>query len=118
MSFDFAKLLGDIKVAHIGGGFVFGYASGYFVKQVSRTLAFAVGGVFVLLQSLAYAGLIKIDYEKLEKKTEELLDVNKDGKLDANDLKIILKRTQNFLSYGLPSGSGFAAGFAAGLKLH
>jgi len=115
---DFAKLLGDAKMAHIGGGFVFGYASGYFVKQVSRTMAFVAGGIFVLLQGLAYAGVIKIDYDNMEKKVEQALDVNNDGKLDAEDVRIIYKRVQSFLSYGLPSGGGFAAGFAAGLRLN
>jgi len=115
---DFKKILGDIPVGHLGGGFVFGYASGYFLKQVSKTVAFLCGGAFVLMQGLAYYGIIKIDYIGMEKKVEEALDINKDGKLDAEDAMIVFNKVKAFLSYGLPSAGGFGAGFAAGLRLH
>ena len=98
---DYKKILGDLPVSHVGGGFVFGYASGYFVKQASKTVAFLCG-----------------DYVGMEKKVEQALDVNKDGKLDTEDAMIVINKVKSFLSYGLPSAGGFGAGFAAGLRLH
>jgi hypothetical protein len=47
-----------------------------------------VGGVFILIQTLAYNGYIHVNYEKLQQDVEGTLDLNKDGKLDEKDLAI------------------------------
>ena len=41
-----------------------------FASQVSKIAALGIGGVFVGLQALSYNGLIKIDYEGVQKKIE------------------------------------------------
>mmetsp|Transcript_31674 Transcript_31674/g.45610 ORF Transcript_31674/g.45610 Transcript_31674/m.45610 type:complete len:180 (-) Transcript_31674:258-797(-) len=54
----------------IGYGLLMGYSSGYFLKKVSKVLAFVLGGTFVVLQSLSYSGVVKIDYDKMQKTVE------------------------------------------------
>jgi uncharacterized membrane protein (Fun14 family) len=73
--------------AKVGYGFIMGYSAGFFVKRTSKVIAFAVGGVFALVQTLAYNGYIVVNHDKLKADTEGLLDLNNDGKLDQDDVK-------------------------------
>ena len=42
--------------------------------------AVAVGGTFVLVQSLAYSGYVNVDWAKVEREYRSLLDLDGDGK--------------------------------------
>lgn len=53
-----------------GYGFLMGYSSGFCLKKVSRVAAFLLGSSFILIQSLSYTGLIKVDYEGVQDKIE------------------------------------------------
>jgi hypothetical protein len=44
------------------------------------------------------------------------LDVNKDGKIDKDDAKLIYERYLKTLTYKLPSTGGFALAFLLGLR--
>eukprot|EP00981_Chlorochromonas_danica_P015083 scaffold10372_cov243-Ochromonas_danica.AAC.8 len=100
----------------VGYGFLMGYSSGFCLSKVSRIIAFGVGGVFIVIQSLSYSGLIKVNYDGIEKKVESVLDLNKDGKVDAKDAEFALDKIQEVLSYNMPGGGGFTAGFLAGVR--
>lgn len=54
----------------VGYGFLMGYSSGFCIKKVSRVVAVLVGGAFIFIQSLSYAGYIKVDHEKLQRDVE------------------------------------------------
>jgi len=78
----------------IGYGLLMGYSSGYFLKKVtlndlvlfiatteviallkvSKVMAFVMGGAFVVLQCLSYSGVVRIDYDKMQKTIEVLRD--------------------------------------------
>lgn len=42
--------------------------------------------------------------------------MNKDGKVDSNDGNRAYEKLMEVLTYNLPSGSGFAAGFIGGVR--
>jgi hypothetical protein len=42
---------------------------------VSKIVAFAVGGLFIAVQSLSYAGFVKVDYDGIQKKVEVSLTI-------------------------------------------
>ena len=44
------------------------------------------------------------------------LDVNRDGRLDASDLRALTASALAVLSQGMPSIGGFLGGFALGLR--
>jgi len=71
---------------------------------------------FIFLQTLSYNGYIKIDQERVKESVEGLLDLNHDGKIDEKDTAIAYKKIMKVLSYELPAGSGFVAGFAGGVR--
>ena len=80
-------------------------------------MAVAVGGVVICTSLLSKAGYIEVHYEKVEHDLMQLLDLNKDGKLDEKDYifgsqKFVHLLTEN----GISSSKGFAAGFYAGFK--
>jgi len=100
----------------VGYGFVMGYSSGFCLKKISRFAAFVVGSSFILIQSLQYSGLIRVDYDGIQKKVERVLDVNNDGKVDLDDLKHAQQKVLAVLQYHMPAGGGFAAGLIAGFR--
>mmetsp|Transcript_19865 Transcript_19865/g.26989 ORF Transcript_19865/g.26989 Transcript_19865/m.26989 type:complete len:195 (-) Transcript_19865:117-701(-) len=55
--------------SQMGFGFISGWCSGFTLRRVGKVMAFGCGSVFILLQSLAYNGFIKIDMDMIEKKS-------------------------------------------------
>eukprot|EP00599_Poterioochromonas_sp_BG-1_P003078 CAMPEP_0173149420 /NCGR_PEP_ID=MMETSP1105-20130129/10318_1 /TAXON_ID=2985 /ORGANISM="Ochromonas sp., Strain BG-1" /LENGTH=188 /DNA_ID=CAMNT_0014064289 /DNA_START=146 /DNA_END=712 /DNA_ORIENTATION=- len=102
--------------SQFGYGFLMGYSSGFCLKKVSRVAAFLLGSTFILIQSLSYSGLIKVDYEGVQEKIEQLLDLNKDGKVDMDDVKYAQNKIIDVLEYNMPAGGGFSAGLIAGFR--
>ena len=68
------------------------------------------------LQSLSYLGYVEVNHGRMKEDMENLLDFNKDGKIDHNDAKVGMDEIQKVLEFGLPAGSGFGAGFLGGLR--
>lgn len=78
------------------------------------------------MQALAYQGYIDVNHQKIAGEVEKLLDRNKDGKVDAEDLKGVIDDVRKVAGYGLESsgkegellvsGSGFSLGFYGGLR--
>ena len=49
-----------------GYGFALGYCSGFCVKKVAKVGAFFIGGAFVVVQTLAYRGYVKVNQDQLK----------------------------------------------------
>lgn len=62
-----------------------------------------IGTTFIGLQVLAYNGLIVIPWHVWEERTKKSLDLNKDGKLDAEDAKVALRSAVRQLPSSQPS---------------
>ncbi|MGQ9692456.1 MAG: FUN14 domain-containing protein [Thermaceae bacterium] len=96
---------------HIGqltfGGLA-GFATGYTLKKVGRLLAVGLGLLFTVLQLLAQAGYVQVDWTRIQKDVDPLL---KD-----EGLRSLWDRTLSLLTQNLPFGASFVAGFVLGLK--
>ena len=101
--------------SEIGYGFLVGYAGGYATKKMSQFLAIIVGGALIGMQALSHNGVITVNYHKLKDVATTMLDVNRDGIADGNDLSAAYKRLEAMLGCRLPSGGGLAVGLAMGL---
>jgi uncharacterized membrane protein (Fun14 family) len=55
-----------LNMTTIGGGFLIGMLTGYFLRKVLRLVMFALGGVFSLAMYLQYQGLITINLDKIQ----------------------------------------------------
>ena len=102
-----------VKVSYGTG---LGFCSGFAVKKVGKFGAFIFGTAFALFQSLSYAGYITINYDKVGQDLSKVLDLNADGKLNDADGKALYDKAMDVIGFNIPTGSGFAAGFALGLR--
>ena len=87
------------------------------------TVATTLGLSFLALQSLAYSGYIDVHHEKLQKQLEEMLDRNKDGVVDGEDIRSVVEEVRKVAGFGLEDNTnlvaktgGFGLGFWGGLR--
>ena len=90
-------------------------------EQMGKVALGALGGVFCLFQVAAYYGYVKVDMAKVERDFTAVLDVNKDGKVDQDDLRAMFGSTIDVLTANTDlstgaSAGGFTGGFALGLR--
>jgi FUN14 domain-containing protein 1 len=111
-----SSLTDFFDLSQISFGASMGFASGYFVKKISKTAAFLVGAIFVLLQVLEHQGYIKIHWNKFEENYHKVLDLDKDGKVTTNDFKLILQNVVKFLSKNFQTDASFIIGFGIGFR--
>jgi len=88
------------------GGFL-GFAAGYAGKKSLKVLLFLIGGEFILLQILAFAGYIEIYWNKVETTSEKFLK----GKEET-----ITERFKQIITHNLPFKAGLLTGFTIGFK--
>jgi len=75
------------------------------------------GVSFMGLQYLSYLGYIQIDYLKLSKDAQTVLDADKDGELTEKDFMLLWRRFLDIMSYNVPGGGGFIAGLLVGIRV-
>ncbi len=102
-------------IVQLGVSGCVGVCCGVAFKRIGKGIAFAIGLTFTGLQTLSYFGYIKIDYNKVARDANKVLDVNADGKLDGKDIQDLVVRGKTILGSQLPSVGGFCSGFAIGL---
>jgi len=93
-------------VAEIGIGGIGGFIVGYALKKIAKILVVLLGLGFLILQYLAYQGIININYSALTDWAEGLVG-------QASGLQGVLV----VLIAHIPFGATFAVGFALGLKM-
>mmetsp|Transcript_20886 Transcript_20886/g.63671 ORF Transcript_20886/g.63671 Transcript_20886/m.63671 type:complete len:146 (-) Transcript_20886:530-967(-) len=107
------------KYGPAGGQLSFGWfcglVSGYALKRIGQKVAFGLGVVFLVAQGLAYSGFIDIKWNKVRDAAIAKVDLDGDGKITKNDLKILWRRLKDVLTYNLPAGGGFMSGIACGV---
>ncbi len=85
-----------------------GYAVGYTLKKVGRLLALVLGLLFVALQLLAQGGYVQVDWTRIQKDVEPLLQ--------QPGLQSLWERLLSTLTYNLPFGASFVGGLLLGLR--
>jgi len=95
--------------AALGFGGVSGALVGYTAKKVTKVVAVVLGLVFILVQFLAYKGLISVNWDAVQT-TAEAVWRTPEGRTLAD-------RAWEIMTISLPFGGGFVAGFALGFKL-
>jgi uncharacterized membrane protein (Fun14 family) len=89
-------------------GGVAGFATGYALKKIGRVLAVGLGLLFVVLQLLAQAGYVQVDWTRIQKDVEPLLQ--------DEGVKGLWERLLATLTHNLPFGASFTAGLLLGLR--
>ena len=116
--------INNYQLSDAAGAVTFGAVSGFFtgfvVKKIGTAALFFVGTVGIVFQLAASGGYIEIRWDKIEKRTKEILD-EAQKEADNIDLKnpdvfINKKLAPMILGHVAPTGGGFAAGFFLGCR--
>lgn len=102
----------------LGFGGCMGFCTGVVFRELGHKMAYVIGVSFVFLQSLSYMGYISVDYYKISKDAQNVLDADKDGKLTANDAVVMWRELKKVLVMNVPSAAAFSAGLVLGLRVH
>jgi len=97
-------------------GFVCGVSSGYALKKVGRVAAVGVGLGFAIMQTLSYNGYITVDFDQMSNDFQKAMDWNQDGNVDELDVQELSQKIYKAMSFNVPAGSGFGAGFVLGVR--
>jgi uncharacterized membrane protein (Fun14 family) len=81
-----------LNMTTIGGGFLIGMLTGYFLRKVLRLVMFALGGVFSLAMYLQYQGLITINLDKIQNYIDKIASTV------LNSISIISRRPIQYCS--------------------
>lgn len=85
-----------------------GLATGFAIKAVGRMVAIALGLLFIAVQILVYLGYLQVDWLRLQRDVEPLLQQDKVEGMWNSLLSLL---TQN-----LPFGGAYIAGLLLGLR--
>ena len=100
----------------LGTGGILGYSVGYAAKEIGRKALYYAGAGIITLQLLAYNKMISVHWGTVFNAIESSLDVDGDGKLTGEDVKVWFTRFLRLVSSGIPGSAGFLAGVYLGLK--
>ena len=89
-------------------GGVAGFAAGFAVKKVGRFVAIVFGLIFIVVQVLASMGYISVDWTRIQKEAEPLLQ--------QGNIKNAWDALVAVLTNNLPFGASFMVGFLLGLR--
>ncbi|GLC33227.1 hypothetical protein PLESTF_000155700 [Pleodorina starrii] len=109
------NLAGPI-LTNLGFSGCVGAAAGFALKKVGQFVALCVGLAFLFIQGLAYTGFITVNWSNVHRAVTNALDINGDGKVDADDFKPLISKGLGALSQGVPSAGGFLAGFMLAIR--
>jgi uncharacterized membrane protein (Fun14 family) len=93
----------------LGFGAAVGFVVGFTAKKISKVLAFALGGLVILMVIFQSVGWVTINWGAVEESTKPLLG-------DGSGVTIA-DQAWEVLVANIPFGSGFAGGFAIGFKV-
>ncbi|ORY51641.1 hypothetical protein BCR33DRAFT_712659 [Rhizoclosmatium globosum] len=113
-SFSFGTHPADFQ--EISVATLLGACSGFACKKFAKGAGLAIGVGFMSLQALHYSGYAKVDWNKIENSITKGIDMDGDGKITQNDLKLVSYRLIHNLTMDLPSAGGFAAAFFLGFR--
>lgn len=100
----------------LSAGVVAGAATGYALKVLGRAAAVGFGTLFCCVQAASYAGLVLVDWSRVEAAARhQLLGPTAEQSFTLDDARRTAAKLQDVLEWNLPSGSGFTAGLAYSL---
>ncbi|KAA1474613.1 hypothetical protein DENSPDRAFT_841225 [Dentipellis sp. KUC8613] len=103
-----------VNLYELGFGTVCGICAGVFVKKGAKAVAFALGGVFVLLQYLASLSLLKVDWNRAGQRFARAFH-GPDGRPPR--VSALWRALVDFLTADFQPRASFVAGFVLGLRV-
>lgn len=101
----------------LGYGGVLGLCVGYTVRETGKVAAYLIGGTFIFLQSLQYAGFIEIKWDNIRRFIMNRVDTDGDGKVGLSEIRHYMRSFTSIMVYQSPIAGGFASGFYMALLM-
>ncbi|KAK7467016.1 hypothetical protein VKT23_004078 [Stygiomarasmius scandens] len=108
----------SVSFYELSFGTVAGICAGVFVKKGLKTVAFFLGGVFVLLQYLGSYSVIRVDWAAIGRRFEKMFYVtDANGKKRAPTVYTAWHWLVDFLTADFQPRASFLAGLVLGLRI-
>ena len=98
-----APILGQLTFGALAG-----FAAGYALKKIGKLAALALGIFFILIQLMAYYGLVEVNWLRIQQSVDPLL---RPESLDG-----LWRSLVAFLTLNLPFAAAFVPGLLVGLR--
>lgn len=89
-------------------GALAGFAAGYALKKIGKLAAILLGVFFILIQLLAYYGLVEVNWLQIQRSVDPLLR--------PDSLEGLWRNLVAFLTLNLPFAAAFVPGLLVGLR--
>ncbi|KAL0569011.1 hypothetical protein V5O48_012963 [Marasmius crinis-equi] len=108
----------SLDLYELSFGTVAGICAGVFVKKGAKLVAFAFGGIFVLLQYLGSASIVRIDWNRAAKRFEGLFyTTDASGAKKPPTVYSLWNALVSFLTADFQARASFIGGFMLGLRV-
>ncbi|PFH50670.1 hypothetical protein AMATHDRAFT_144591, partial [Amanita thiersii Skay4041] len=108
----------EISLYQLSFGTVSGICAGVFIKKGAKAVAWFLGGIFVLLQYLNSASLIRVDWTRIATRFENLFyTTDAIGQRRAPTIGSVWKWLIDFLTADFQPRASFIAGLALGMRI-
>lgn len=109
----------SVNVYELSFGTVAGVCAGVFIKKGAKAVAFFLGGVFVLLQYFGSFGVLKVDWESMGTRFQQLFYTtdSKTGTKATPTIYSAWRWLVDFLTADFQPRASFIAGLALGLRI-
>ncbi len=95
-------------LGQISFGVLAGFATGYALKKIGRTAIVIFGLLFIAIQLLAYTGVVRVDWLRIQQYADPLLS--------KNSLQGFFNGLTGILTNNVPFAGAFIPGFLLGLR--
>jgi uncharacterized membrane protein (Fun14 family) len=95
-------------LGQISFGALAGFATGYALKKIGRTALVIFGMLFIVIQLLAYLGVVRVDWLRIQQYADPLLS--------KNSLQGFFNGLTGILTNNVPFAGAFIPGFLLGLR--
>ena len=95
-------------IEQIGFGVIAGFVTGYALKKAGKLLAIVLGVIFVVVQLLAWAGFVTVNWGAVQDNVEPLLH---NESLQSGWAQLV-----ELLTHNIPFAASFIPGLVYGLK--
>ncbi|KAI0318654.1 FUN14 family-domain-containing protein [Amylostereum chailletii] len=107
----------SVNFYELSFGTVCGICAGVFIKKGAKALAFAFGGVFVLLQYLGSKSIVKVDWGRASSRFERAFYTEANGVRRPPSVGSAWRWLVDFLTADFQPRASFIAGLALGIRI-
>ncbi|KAF9053575.1 hypothetical protein BDZ89DRAFT_907616, partial [Hymenopellis radicata] len=108
----------SVSIYELSFGTMAGLCAGVFIKKGAKAAAFLLGGIFVLLQYFVSFSVVKVDWEAMATKFEQMFySTDATGQKKTPTIYGLFRWMVDFLTADFQPRASFVAGLMLGLRI-